>query len=112
MSKPALTNLPLIPAPSKRPKTVRRNKETTNWSRGESRSADAIRQHNLNRVTPNYPPGDAHTEAARLYVSLFARRRVGVRVAQSGPGADGKVLVQTPLLCAGEARLGRVVGDV
>ena len=38
VSKPALTILPLIPAPSKRPNTVRRNKVTTSWSRGESRS--------------------------------------------------------------------------
>jgi hypothetical protein len=40
VSKPALTILPLIPAPSKRPKTVRRNNVTTSWSRGESRSAE------------------------------------------------------------------------
>lgn len=39
VSKPALSILPLIPAPSNRPKTVRRNRVTTNWSRGESRSA-------------------------------------------------------------------------
>ena len=51
VSKPALTILPLIPAPSKRPNTVRRNKETTSWSRGESRSVCvACNQLLLDRV--------------------------------------------------------------
>jgi len=43
ISVPALAILPLIPAPSKRPNTVRRNKETTSWSRGESRSEEACK---------------------------------------------------------------------
>jgi hypothetical protein len=52
VSKPALTILPLIPAPSKRPNTVRRNKVTTSWSRGESRSGrmQIVQLVCLNRV--------------------------------------------------------------
>jgi hypothetical protein len=36
--RPALNIRFLIPAPRRRPKTVRRNKVTTSWSLGESRS--------------------------------------------------------------------------
>jgi len=106
---PALTILPLIPAPSKRPKTVRRNSETTSWSRGESRSEGAF-VNERNRIA--LISRGLHTEAARLHISFFTSRRIWVRVAQSGPGADGQILVQTPLLGTGEARLGGVVRDV
>ena len=53
--------------------------------------------------------GVLHTEAARLYISLFTSGRIRVRVAQRGPCADLQILVQTPLLRAGEAGLGRLV---
>ena len=38
VSNPAFSMRPLIPAPRRRPKTVRRKSVTTSWSRGESRS--------------------------------------------------------------------------
>ena len=53
-----------------------------------------------------------HTEAARLYISLFTSGRIRVRVTQRGPRADWQILVQTPLLRAGETWLGRVIWDV
>ena len=62
-------------------------------------------------LTEGIRPG-VHTEAARLYISLFTSGRIWVRVAQRGPCAYRQILVQTPLLRAGEARLGRVVWDV
>jgi hypothetical protein len=113
VSKPALTILPLIPAPSKRPNTVRRNRVTTSWSRGESRSGGM--QIVQLAAEPKFAlMGDRvlHTEAARLHISLFTSGRIRVRVAQRGPRADRQILVQTPLLRAGEAWLGRVVWDV
>jgi hypothetical protein len=40
VSKPAFSIRLLMPAPSNKPNTVSRNKVTTSWSRGESRSGD------------------------------------------------------------------------
>jgi hypothetical protein len=62
VSKPALTILPLIPAPSKRPNTVRRNKETTSWSRGESRSVGGVCRCCQSAARPNCP------ELDRVYI--------------------------------------------
>lgn len=47
-SMPAFTIRPLIPAPNRRPKTVSKNRVTTSWSRGESRSVceDSLSTHN------------------------------------------------------------------
>ena len=64
---------------------------------------------------PSCPDGrrtSLRTEAARLHISLFTSGRIRVRVTQRGPCADWQVLVQTPLLRAGETWLGRVVWDV
>jgi hypothetical protein len=73
VSKPALTILPLIPAPSKRPNTVRRNKVTTSWSRGESRSGDMHANHqfscSLNRVA--LMVGPTYGSSAPLHLPLF-----------------------------------------
>ena len=72
VSNPALTILPLIPAPSKRPKTVRRNNETTSWSRGESRSAGA-RVNERGRVALISPVtyGSSVPPHLPLYQSLY-----------------------------------------
>jgi hypothetical protein len=53
-----------------------------------------------------------HTEAACLHISLFTSSGIWVRVSQRGPCTDRQILVQTPLLSAGEAWFGGFVWDV
>lgn len=83
---PALTILPLIPAPSKRPKTVRRNSETTSWSRGESRSEGGIvnKRNRIAQILQDYIRKQRASTSPSLPVAVSGSVSPRVAPAQMG----------------------------
>jgi len=103
---PALSMRFLIPAVSSKPRTVKRNKVTTSWSLGESRSARSSSSCHKNAKTSRL------TETSRFYVTFLSRRCIWVCVSEGCPSADREVLIQAPLLGARQTRLRRIIGRV